>query len=117
MRVGKAAARAVTGLTARRAASADGTVFSAAGVWPLPAFPAYGAGGRARGEPADAPGFEAAAVTASGTAGAGPPSGTAGAGPCPSGVTSPPGAAPPSTAPSAPSPRTAAPGSSWRRAG
>ncbi|MCX5248692.1 proteinase inhibitor I4 serpin [Streptomyces sp. NBC_00201] len=46
-----AAVRAVNALTARWAAAADrGTVFSAAGVWPLLAFLADGAGGAARAE-------------------------------------------------------------------
>ncbi|MFD4504367.1 serpin family protein [Streptomyces sp. NPDC058457] len=60
MRVGKAAVRAVNGLTARWAAASEGgTVFSAAGVWPLLAFLADAADGRARGELADALGLPA----------------------------------------------------------
>ncbi|MER6536761.1 serpin family protein [Streptomyces sp900105755] len=60
MRVGTATARAVNGLTTRWAAAAPGdTVFSAAGVWPLLAFLADGADGRARGELADALGLPA----------------------------------------------------------
>ncbi|MFK0158835.1 serpin family protein [Streptomyces sp. NPDC090493] len=60
MRVVKATARAVNGLTARWAATAEGgTVFSAAGVWPLLAFLADGADGGARAELADALGLPA----------------------------------------------------------
>lgn len=60
MRVAKATVRAVNALTARWAGVADGgTVFSAAGVWPLLAFLADGAGGAARAEPADAVGMPA----------------------------------------------------------
>ncbi|MFF4276345.1 serpin family protein [Streptomyces sp. NPDC001536] len=60
MAVTKATIRAVNDLTARWAeASAGGTVFSAAGVWPLLAFLADGAGGPARGELADAVGMSA----------------------------------------------------------
>ncbi|MFD4598919.1 serpin family protein [Streptomyces sp. NPDC058464] len=60
MRVGKATVRAVNGLTARWAAASEGgTVFSAAGVWPLLAFLADGAHGRARTELADALGVPA----------------------------------------------------------
>lgn len=52
--------RAVNGLTARWAgASTDGTVFSAAGVWPLLAFLADGARGPARAELAQALGVPA----------------------------------------------------------
>ncbi|GAA2649878.1 serpin family protein [Streptomyces vastus] len=51
---------AVNGLTARWAeAATDGTVFSAAGVWPLLAFLADGAGGAARAELAEAVGLPA----------------------------------------------------------
>jgi hypothetical protein len=58
MRVPKATVRAVNALTARWAAVADGgTVFSAAGVWPLLAFLADGSGGAARAELADAVGM------------------------------------------------------------
>ncbi|MFJ9372398.1 hypothetical protein [Streptomyces sp. NPDC101455] len=47
-------------LTAPWAGAVDGgTVFSAAGVWPLPALLADGAGGAARAEPADAVGVPA----------------------------------------------------------
>ncbi|MFB8759525.1 serpin family protein [Streptomyces sp. NPDC059852] len=62
MGVGRATVRAVNGLTARwaRTAGADGgTVFSAAGVWPLLAFLADGADGPARAELADAVGLHA----------------------------------------------------------
>lgn len=60
MRVTNATIRAVNGLTARWAsASEGGTVFSAAGVWPLLAFLADGAGGPARAELADAVGLPA----------------------------------------------------------
>ncbi|MFJ9564347.1 serpin family protein [Streptomyces fuscichromogenes] len=60
MRVEQATVRAVNGLTARWAAAADGgTVFSAAGVWPLLAFLADGADGPARGELAAALGLPA----------------------------------------------------------
>ncbi|MFJ3303152.1 serpin family protein [Streptomyces sp. NPDC086549] len=60
MRVAGATVRSVNGLTARWAgASEDGTVFSAAGVWPLLAFLADGAGGAARAELAEALGLPA----------------------------------------------------------
>jgi serine protease inhibitor len=60
MRVGKTVVRAVNALTARWATvSEGGTVFSAAGVWPLLAFLADGADGSARGELADALGLPA----------------------------------------------------------
>lgn len=60
MRVTNATIRAVNGLTARWAGVAEGgTVFSAAGVWPLLAFLADGAAGRAREELADAVGMPA----------------------------------------------------------
>ncbi|MGW1611051.1 serpin family protein [Streptomyces sp. NPDC002285] len=60
MRVTNATIRAVNGLTARWAsASEGGTVFSAAGVWPLLAFLADGAGGPAREELAEAVGLPA----------------------------------------------------------
>ncbi|WP_369273188.1 serpin family protein [Streptomyces sp. R11] len=60
VRVTNATVRAVNGLTARWAsASEGGTVFSAAGVWPLLAFLADGAGGPAREELADAVGLPA----------------------------------------------------------
>lgn len=60
MAVTKATIRAVNDLTARWAgASEAGTVFSAAGVWPLLAFLADGAGGAARDELADAVGLAA----------------------------------------------------------
>ncbi|MFF5483163.1 serpin family protein [Streptomyces sp. NPDC012935] len=63
MRVTNATVRAVNGLTARWAsASEGGTVFSAAGVWPLLAFLADGAGGPARQELADAVGLPADAA-------------------------------------------------------
>ncbi|KOV63726.1 hypothetical protein [Streptomyces sp. MMG1121] len=57
-RAGAEAVRAVNRLTRRWAAASaqDGTVFSAAGVWPLLAFLAEGAAGRARAEPAGAGG-------------------------------------------------------------
>ncbi|MFF4435550.1 serpin family protein [Streptomyces sp. NPDC001621] len=59
-RVGGRAVRAVNGLTARWAATVrDGTVFSAAGVWPLLAFLADGAAGPARSELAEALGLPA----------------------------------------------------------
>lgn len=59
-RVGSRAVRAVNGLTARWAATVqDGTVFSAAGVWPLLAFLADGAAGSARSELAEALGLPA----------------------------------------------------------
>lgn len=52
--------RAVNGLTARWAGvSEDGTVFSAAGVWPLLAHLANGAEGAARAELAEALGLPA----------------------------------------------------------
>ena len=60
MRVARGTVRAVNGLTARWAGVADGgTVFSAAGVWPLLALLADGAGGAARSELADAMGMPA----------------------------------------------------------
>ncbi|NUP23231.1 MAG: proteinase inhibitor I4 serpin [Streptomyces sp.] len=63
MRVTNATIRAVNGLTARWAgasgAAEGGTVFSAAGVWPLLAFLADGAGGAAREELAAAVGLPA----------------------------------------------------------
>ncbi|MBC2900721.1 serpin family protein [Streptomyces cupreus] len=60
MRVTNATIRAVNGLTARWAGVAEGgTVLSAAGVWPLLAFLADGAAGRAREELADAVGMPA----------------------------------------------------------
>ncbi|MFE2063455.1 serpin family protein [Streptomyces sp. NPDC059467] len=60
MRVGTTVVRAVNGLTARwAAASGGGTVFSAAGVWPLLAFLADGADGPARAELAAALGLPA----------------------------------------------------------
>lgn len=63
MGVTNATIRAVNGLTARWAgasgAAADGTVLSAAGVWPLLAFLADGADGAAREELADAVGLPA----------------------------------------------------------
>ena len=60
MRVGRGTVRAVNALTARWAGAADGgTVFSAAGVWPLLALLADGAGGAARAELADAVGMPA----------------------------------------------------------
>lgn len=60
VRVTNATVRAVNGLTARWAAASEGgTVFSAAGVWPLLAFLADGAGGPARAELADAVGLPA----------------------------------------------------------
>ncbi|MFC5215066.1 serpin family protein [Streptomyces coerulescens] len=64
MPVTKATIRTVNELTARWAqasgpAAAGGTVFSAAGVWPLLAFLADGAGGPARAELADAVGLPA----------------------------------------------------------
>jgi hypothetical protein len=59
-RVGGEVVRAVNGLTGRWAATArDGTVLSAAGVWPLPAFLADGATGPARAEPSEALGLSA----------------------------------------------------------
>jgi hypothetical protein len=58
--------RAVNGLTARWAATArEGTVFSAAGVWPLLAFLADGAAGPARAELAGALGLPADQAAAS----------------------------------------------------
>ncbi|GGR69126.1 hypothetical protein GCM10010252_03920 [Streptomyces aureoverticillatus] len=58
MRVAETTVRAVNGLTSRWAADvAGGTVFSAAGVWPLLAFLADGAGGPARAELAGAVGL------------------------------------------------------------
>ncbi|MFF5298523.1 serpin family protein [Streptomyces sp. NPDC013161] len=60
MRVGRGTVRAVNALTARWAGVADGgTLFSAAGVWPLLALLADGAGGAARAELADAVGMPA----------------------------------------------------------
>lgn len=60
MRVAQATVRAANGLTARWAEAVDGgTVFSAAGVWPLLALLADGAGGAARAELADAVGLPA----------------------------------------------------------
>ncbi|MDC0772893.1 serpin family protein [Streptomyces sp. HD] len=63
MGVTNATIRAVNGLTARWAgasgAAEGGTVLSAAGVWPLLAFLADGAGGAARAELADALGLPA----------------------------------------------------------
>ncbi|MGJ5753595.1 serpin (serine protease inhibitor) [Streptomyces puniciscabiei] len=59
-RVGGEVVRAVNGLTARWAETArDGTVFSAAGVWPLLAFLADGAAGPARAELSEAIGLPA----------------------------------------------------------
>ncbi|WEO95573.1 hypothetical protein A6P39_016940 [Streptomyces sp. FXJ1.172] len=59
-RVGGEVVRAVNGLTGRWAATArDGTVLSAAGVWPLPAFLADGAAGPARTELGEALGLPA----------------------------------------------------------
>ena len=58
MPVTNATIGAVNGLTARWAAD-GGTVFSAAGVWPLLAFLADGAAGRAQAEPAEALGVPA----------------------------------------------------------
>ncbi|WP_406455120.1 serpin family protein [Streptomyces sp. NBC_01622] len=59
-RVAKTTVRAVNALTARWAGAAcGGTVFSAAGVWPLLAFLADGASGDARAELADAVGLPA----------------------------------------------------------
>ncbi|MFE9598975.1 serpin family protein [Streptomyces hokutonensis] len=60
MRVSKTTVRAVNALTARWAGAAcGGTVFSAAGVWPLLALLADGAEGAARAELADAVGLPA----------------------------------------------------------
>lgn len=60
MQVATATVRAVNRLTARWAGAADGgTAFSAAGVWPLLAFLADGAGGPARAELAEALGLPA----------------------------------------------------------
>ncbi|GGS90458.1 serpin family protein [Streptomyces chromofuscus] len=60
MRIARATTQAVNGLTARWAGTVtDGTAFSAAGVWPLLAFLADGAGGAARAELADALGLPA----------------------------------------------------------
>ncbi|MEV5435560.1 serpin family protein [Streptomyces sp. NPDC052682] len=60
MRMTNATIRAVNGLTARWAAEVSGgTVFSAAGVWPLLGFLADGAGGGARRELAEAVGLPA----------------------------------------------------------
>ncbi|MGW7818248.1 serpin family protein [Streptomyces puniciscabiei] len=59
-RVGGEVVRAVNGLTARWAETArDGTVFAAAGVWPLLAFLADGAAGPARAELSEALGLPA----------------------------------------------------------
>ncbi|MEW2153882.1 serpin family protein [Streptomyces sp. NPDC007189] len=59
-RVGDTVVRAVNGLTERWATAAPGgTVFSAAGVWPLLAFLADGAAGPARAELAEAVGVPA----------------------------------------------------------
>ncbi|MGW7526523.1 serpin family protein [Streptomyces sp. NPDC054783] len=59
-RVGDEVVRAVNGLTKRWAATAqDGTVFSAAGVWPLLALLADGAAGPARAELSEAIGLPA----------------------------------------------------------
>ncbi|GGL77438.1 hypothetical protein GCM10010129_21430 [Streptomyces fumigatiscleroticus] len=67
MRVGNATVRAVNALTARWADTvSDGTVFSAAGVWPLLAFLADGAAGPAREELAEA--LEISADQAAGAA-------------------------------------------------
>ncbi|MFJ8006461.1 serpin family protein [Streptomyces fagopyri] len=67
MRITNATIRAVNGLTARWAeAVSGGTVFSAAGVWPLLAFLADGAGGAARTELADAVGLPAGEAAAAG---------------------------------------------------
>ncbi|WP_329265618.1 proteinase inhibitor I4 serpin [Streptomyces sp. NBC_01478] len=60
MRVAQATVQAVNALTSRWAGAVDGgTVFSAAGVWPLLALLADGAGGAARAELADALGMPA----------------------------------------------------------
>lgn len=60
MRIARATTGAVNGLTARWARTVtDGTAFSAAGVWPLLALLADGAGGAARAELADAVGLPA----------------------------------------------------------
>lgn len=60
MRSTNATIRAVNGLTSRWAGAAPtGTVFSAAGVWPLLGFLADGAGGAARAELAEAVGVPA----------------------------------------------------------
>ncbi|GAA3823920.1 serpin family protein [Streptomyces chiangmaiensis] len=60
MRVTRATAEAVNGLTARWAGVVEGgTVLSAVGVWPLLAFLADGAAGDARAELADAVGLSA----------------------------------------------------------
>ncbi|MFH9799902.1 serpin family protein [Streptomyces virginiae] len=65
MGVATATVRAVNGLTARWAgASEDGTVFSAAGVWPLLAHLADGAEGAARAELAEALGLPAGRAAA-----------------------------------------------------
>ncbi|MFF1682975.1 serpin family protein [Streptomyces sp. NPDC058256] len=67
MRVTNATIRAVNGLTARWAAqTSGGTVFSAAGVWPLLAFLADGAGGAARAELAEAVGLPAGEAAGAG---------------------------------------------------
>lgn len=64
MRVTTTTVRAVNGLTARWAGvSEDGTVFSAAGVWPLLAYLANGAEGAARAELAEALGLPAGQAT------------------------------------------------------
>ncbi|MFF4251543.1 serpin family protein [Streptomyces sp. NPDC001663] len=60
MGISDPAIKAVNGLTARWAGAIDGgTVFSAAGVWPLLAFLADGAGGAARAELEEAVGLPA----------------------------------------------------------
>ncbi|MER5403363.1 serpin family protein [Streptomyces sp. NPDC002769] len=67
MRITNTTIRAVNGLTARWAgAVSDGTVFSAAGVWPLLAFLADGAGGAARAELAEAVGLPAGEAASAG---------------------------------------------------
>lgn len=67
MRITNRTVRAVNGLTARWAGTmSGGTVFSAAGVWPLLAFLADGAGGAARAELADAVGLPAGEAAAAG---------------------------------------------------
>ncbi|MER6204290.1 serpin family protein [Streptomyces sp. NPDC001642] len=65
MRVARGTVRAVNALAARWTGVADGdTVFSAAGVWPLLALLADGAGGAARTELADAVGLPAGQAAA-----------------------------------------------------
>jgi hypothetical protein len=68
MRIDGRTVRAVNGLTARWAEEAPvdgtGTAFSAVGVWPLLAFLADGAGGRARAELAGAVGLDAGEAAA-----------------------------------------------------